>query len=258
MALLDDEEYEVPLRDQRYFGAGIRKRRVKFVPSSTPLQSTSLPTNSEGSAADDYLAIVLGKQPAGDTTCSAQANDAEAPHRITGPNDLRSERKGDNERHFNNDSPRLCEICARPVIATERSISHESSIAHQLCLQHSHPPSHLDRSRKGLAVLRDHGWDPDSRKGLGADGEGIMYPIRAVENPQKAGLGAKPLPIDAREKRVKLDAGKVKRMDQDGKKQAQKLRSAFYMSDDVLKYLGEDGAFEEGPVAGHGRRKRRR
>ncbi|KAK6436573.1 hypothetical protein LTR95_007235 [Oleoguttula sp. CCFEE 5521] len=246
MAVLDDEEYEVPLRDQRYFGAGIRKRKV------------NLPTTTEGSAADRYLTIVLGKKPTGDATWSTQAQNGKVSDQITGGAGLKSGTKGDDERHFNNDSPTLCEICARPVVDTEKSMAHESSIAHQLCLQHSHPPSHLDRSRKGLAVLRDHGWDPDSRRGLGADGEGIMYPIRAVENPQKAGLGAKLLPVESREKRAPLDAGKVRQMDQDGKTQAQKLRTAFYASDDVLKYLGEDAGLPEQPVAIQGRRRRKK
>nr|OQO02075.1 hypothetical protein B0A51_18125 [Rachicladosporium sp. CCFEE 5018] len=258
MALLDDEEYDVPLRDQRYFGAGIRKRKVKFVPSSTPLQSTSLPTNHEGSAADRYLAIVLGKKPAGDTAKDTHCEDAEVPAQTMGGHEQTSTTKDDDERQFNNDSPTLCEICARPVTNAEQSIAHESSIAHQLCLQHSHPPSHLDRSRKGLAVLRDHGWDPDSRRGLGAEGEGIMYPIRVVENPQKAGLGARLLPVEIREKRAPLDAGKVRQMDQDGKRQAQRLRTAFYMSEDVLKYLGEDAGIDQKPLTGKGRRKRRK
>jgi hypothetical protein len=38
---------------------------------------------------------------------------------------------------------------------------------------------------------------------------------------------------------VKLDAGKVRRLKQEGKKKAERLRNSFYMSDDVQKYLGE-------------------
>jgi hypothetical protein len=97
----------------------------------------------------------------------------------------------------------------------------------------------VDRERKGLAVLQEYGWDPDSRLGLGAKGEGILQPIKAVDNPHKAGVGAKLAPAKVQEKPVKLDAGKVRRLEQEGKNKAERLRNSFYMSDDVQKYLGE-------------------
>ena len=52
-------------------------------------------------------------------------------------------------------------------------------------------------------------------------------------------MGAKLVPLPEKEKPVKLDAGKVRLMEQEGKKKAEKLRNSFYMSDDVQKYLGE-------------------
>ena len=39
MADSDEDYYEVPLRDQRYFGAGIKRRRVNFVPATTSLDT---------------------------------------------------------------------------------------------------------------------------------------------------------------------------------------------------------------------------
>lgn len=62
MANMDDDEYEIPLRDQRYFGAGIKRKRIQFVSStSQEAASTSLPTTPSTSAADRYLSIVLKK-----------------------------------------------------------------------------------------------------------------------------------------------------------------------------------------------------
>lgn len=132
-----------------------------------------------------------------------------------------------------------CDLCDRSIAANVSRAAHERSIAHQISLQHSFPPSHVDRERKGLAVLQDHGWDPDSRLGLGAKGEGILQPIKAVDNPHKAGVGARLAPANVKEKPMKLDAGKVRRLEQEGKKKAERLRNSFYMSDDVQKYLGE-------------------
>ncbi len=54
----DDDVYEIPLQDQRVFGAGIKRKRVKFVPSTTP--TTSVPTGpSISSIGDAYLKMVL-------------------------------------------------------------------------------------------------------------------------------------------------------------------------------------------------------
>ncbi|TKA74355.1 hypothetical protein B0A55_05523, partial [Friedmanniomyces simplex] len=134
-----------------------------------------------------------------------------------------------------------CEICHRPLMKTDTAAStHETSIAHQICLQHSHPPSHIDRTRRGLAVLEGQGWSPDSRLGLGAEGEGRLHPVKAVENPKRAGLGARFEKVKAVEKPVKLDAGKVMLLEMEGKKKAESLRNAFYRSEEVETYLGQE------------------
>lgn len=58
-----------------------------------------------------------------------------------------------------------------------------------MALPHSHPPSSLDRARTGLAILQSQGWDPDSCPGLGANGQGILDPVRAVEVVDREGIG---------------------------------------------------------------------
>ena len=240
----DDDEYEIPLRDQRYFGAGLKRKRVRFVPSTEqtqPIGSASLPTTPRASAADRYLAIVLGQSNTAERASSAPA----AQQVIVEPSKAKELHTSNEDANLEEIKPlddavvHYCDLCHRNISANITRAAHESSIAHQISLQHSYPPSHVDRERKGLAVLQGHGWDPDSRLGLGAKGEGRLQPVKAVDNPYKAGVGARLAPATVKEKPVTLDAGKVRRLEQEGKKKAERLRNSFYMSDDVQKYLGE-------------------
>lgn len=236
MARLEDDEYEIPLLDQRYFGAGIKRKRVQFVPAiSTQAQVSNLPITPASSAASRYLDIVLkSKQPVETNATTPSAERQDAP-----------EGQEDAIERSPSAVPAVCEICNREIASGERLGTHDSSITHQICLQHSHPPSHVDRRRKGLQVLSSHGWDPDSRLGLGAAGEGILHPIKAIENPEKAGLGLRPEDIAkkiVKEKPVKHDAGKVRAMEAEKKRRGEKLRDAFYRSEDVERYLGDGGA----------------
>jgi hypothetical protein len=238
----DDDEYEIPLRDQRYFGAGLKRKRVRFVPSTEQadqIGSTSLSaTPKASSAADRYLSIVLGQ-----SNTAERASSAPAPEHVTlAPAQTKESKKAsilEDTKPLDVTAGLYCDLCRRSIAANVTRAAHEGSIAHQISLQHSYPPSHVDRDRKGLAVLQDHGWDPDSRLGLGAKGEGILQPIKAVDNPNKAGVGARLAPARVKEKPVKLDAGKVRRLAEEGKKKAERLRNSFYMSDDVQKYLGD-------------------
>ncbi|KAF4985972.1 hypothetical protein F66182_16872 [Fusarium sp. NRRL 66182] len=133
---------------------------------------------------------------------------------------------------------------------TTKHIPHEASMVHQICLQHSHPPSHLDRTRHGLRYLASYGWDPDSRVGLGAEGRtGILQPIKPKAKTSTSGLGLrkedeeaiaarKGLRIQQREERQKLNAKQVRLAHLADKKKGEKLRELFYASDDIQRYLG--------------------
>jgi len=223
---INDDEYEVPLRDQRYFGSGLKRKRVKFVPSvSTTESAQSARPAPSISVADRYRAAVLKK---------AVADVSEdATQRIERGQGLAAADPSTNE------SDTACEICHRSIKSNDSTVAHHSSIAHQICLKHSHPPSHLDRRRKGLALLESQGWDPDSRQGLGSRRDGMRYPIKVTENPKRVGLGMRLAPPKAVEKAAKLDAGKVRMMEKEGKKKADRLREFFYSSEDVIRYLGE-------------------
>ncbi|KAK1522163.1 G-patch domain-containing protein [Colletotrichum costaricense] len=230
----DDEDYEeeedVPLQHRRPFGAGISRKPIQFVKASDPNLSTTQAANktkSGASVGDFYLSLVLGDK---------KQAEAEKPSPAAGqvcavcelPVD-----KDDGVREVGNDNN-------KPT--TSRQKQHESSIAHQVCLTHSHPPSALDRSRMGLTYLSSHGWDPDSRKGLGAEEQGMQYPLKTRPKEDKYGLGLKiPKGIQGRIEKKKpqmLDAKQCRKKADEDKRKAERLREMFYASEDIDKYLG--------------------
>ena len=255
----DDDTYEIPLQDQRVFGAGIKRKRVKFVPS-TP--SVAPPPNKRPatSVSDFYLKLVLPDEQVSATEVSTSTTSLPS-------SSSKGLRPTDNSAALPLEpaKPQVCEICNLPPLDKELLVPfqeddssscmtgtldqrlppkprpHEASLVHQVCLTHSHPPSHLDRNRKGLAYLSSYGWDPDSRLGLGASGQGIQYPIKTKPKDDKLGIGVV-LPKEAdrrrKEKTEKLDAGKVRKLNEKDRKKAERLREMFYRNDDVERYLG--------------------
>jgi hypothetical protein len=247
----DDDTYEIPLQDQRVFGAGIKRKKVKFVPSSSSANAPALSNTPSKSISALYLSLVLPN----DAT-SAEESAQTTPDSITISTSL---------AHTPTTSEsQICEICrlplsSLPIVATSDNDTdttlptpselnplpatnarpHEASITHQVCLAHSHPPSHLDRSRKGLAYLSSYGWDPDSRLGLGAEGQGIAFPIKSKPKDDKLGIGVV-VPKTAgkrKEKPEKLHAGRVRKAYEKDRKMGERLREMFYMNDDVERHL---------------------
>lgn len=226
----EDEDYYIPLEDQRVFGAGIKRKRIAFVPATTTestVPSTAPSTSNSNSIADRYLSLVLSKPT--DLSTLPAAYPAPTTPAPTEP------------------AP-LCTICAQPLSPT-----HETTLAHQVCLEHSHPPSHLDRSRAGLRYLNSYGWDPDARTGLGANADGRRFPIKPIPKHDTVGLREKE-DVEALAARVKvrkaenktgvvkkLGAKEVRRKDDEMRKKAERLRGMFYQNDEVDKYLGEGG-----------------
>ena len=219
-----EEEYFVPLQDQRVFGAGIKRKRVQFVPSSTKnegINTTQGAPSADGALVNRYLSIVMPK-------VQTTLEEEEASH-TSGLEDTYDE---------SGEEAPVCEVCSLPLSIRERS--HESSIAHQACMPHSHPPSHLDRKRKGLKYLSSYGWDPDSRLGLGAEGHGIRVPIKPKEKNDNAGVGIKvSKSVSAPKKMAKFSAKQARLKAVEDEKKTRKLREKFYMNDDVARHLGE-------------------
>ncbi|KAI1337408.1 hypothetical protein F5Y15DRAFT_390181 [Xylariaceae sp. FL0016] len=219
----DHDEYEIPLQDKRPYGSGLKRKRVVFVPASADDAETSQESTARQpstSVSDMYLSIVLPKKHSDTTATSAE-----------GP------------------TSQMCEICALPIYEASEVKStsqtgnrpHEASIAHQVCMTHSHPPSALDRSRMGLGVLQAQGWDPDSRTGLGAARQGIQHPIKAKAKNNTLGIGVqvpKELPKKEQKKPQTLDAKKARKMAAEEKKRAERLREQMFGNADVERYLG--------------------
>lgn len=257
----EDEDYFLPPEQQHPFSSGIRRKRVQFVRSSD-LDTTTAPTPSSSSGtsiADKYLSIVMG-QPAASTSPSTPTQRAPSP-----PIRTHSAPPTQDTQDIIPPPPptgpapapaalEYCEVCNLPVsnatanATDQKPHPHEASLAHQICLTHSHPPSHLDRTRSGLRYLSTYGWDPDSRLGLGASGrEGIREPIKPRAKHGTAGLGTgldrdgDPLPPRPAPVKVqKLNAKQVRNKIVEDKKRAERMRKAFYQNDEVLKYLGKE------------------
>lgn len=277
-----DDEYFVPSADQRVFGAGIKRKRVAFVrPSSDATLTTTTSSNESEEAsspgsrvADQYFAIVMGKKKKEDEGADHPRDGTTAAESSAEPNKV-AESSSDS-KSSTEEVVRICEVCKVPFppeddtsateedddgdgsttstgksrARTRRATPHEASLVHQVCLEHVHPPSHLDRTRHGMRYLTSYGWDPDSRRGLGASGEGILYPIKAKPKHDTIGLGVDPEEIAAMEarrkqreeerakQRQKLNAKQVRQSYAADRKKAERLRELFYRNDDIEKYLG--------------------
>ena len=227
-----DEEYFLPLEDQRVFGAGIKRKRIAFVPSSAlePFSTTTTEASSTRSQ-DIYLSIIQKKRNGHVQYAKSRNLNTAASAKANQP---------------------LCPICHLPLPASDPGtstattsnavkVSHESSIAHQVCLTHSHPPSHLDREHVGLKYLSSYGWDPDSRQGLGAKGEGIRAPVKGRIKNDTSGLGVQPISGGTTQRLkqpvIRLNAKQVREQEAAAKKTEASLRAAFY-GKDLEQYLG--------------------
>lgn len=208
---------------QRFFGTGSKRKIVDFVAAAAPTQDLAPRTTPPTSAGDRYLGIVLTNP---------------APIEVPGCRRNATQQQLD---------PRgaLCEICGLSIDIPEdatstASANHESTIAHMVCLTHSHPPSHLDRSRQGLKYLSSYGWDPNSRAGLGPTGKGMKAPVKAKLKNDTVGLGVKmkgnKKTPDA--KVEKLDAKRLRKKDVEDRRKWERLQDLFYRNEDVEKYLG--------------------
>ncbi|TGJ83147.1 hypothetical protein E0Z10_g5633 [Xylaria hypoxylon] len=219
----NDDSEEVPLQHMRPFGSGLKRKRVIFVPASSGnLKSTeeSKPSEPSKSVSDIYLSIVMSKE-----TEEASTDGANTP------------------------APDICNICKLPVNKSSDVADtgkppnrpHQASIAHQVCIAHSHPPSAIDRSRMGLGILQAQGWNPDARTGLGALNQGISFPIKAKPKNNTLGLGVevpKDIASKKKEKPQMLNAKKIRKMAAEDKKHLEKLRHQFYGNSEVERYLG--------------------
>jgi hypothetical protein len=218
----DDDYDDIPLQHKRPFGAGLHKKPIAFVSASgggqlKSVDDASATTKPRPNVADLYLSMVLPE----DTQRASSA-----PPTINPPKASPS-------------PPDICPVCKLPIDTGNKS-THAQSFAHQVCLPHSQPPSALDRSRMGLAYLSTYGWDPDARKGLGAEQQGIQYPVKAKVKDDNLGIGMKVpkgLPPPKKKEQL-LDAKKARKMAAEEKKRAERIRRELFGDGRLEKYLG--------------------
>jgi hypothetical protein len=231
---MSDEMYSPQEETRIASGAGIKRRRIEFVRANVETESNDTQVLSHPiiSAGDRYLSIVLKS---GGSTKELETTDTKIPG-------VSSE---SHTKQVPVPKAVLCDICKLPRSVPDddtatSAIPHEASIAHLVCTKHSYPPSHLDRNRQGLKYLSSYGWDPDSRLGLGAAGEGIRAPIKAKAKNDTVGLGVKLKDFKhLQQKKVEsLNAKQAKRKDSEDRKRRERLQEIFYRNSDVEKYLG--------------------
>ncbi|KAI9873892.1 MAG: hypothetical protein M1830_010428, partial [Pleopsidium flavum] len=95
----DEDEFFVPLQNQRVFGAGIKRKRVHFIPSATDDPTDPSELSKPGKAGDRYLSIVLP------TTRPDPGQNPSTGHMIEMA-DLRT--TSTNDGH-------LCQLCNLPI-----------------------------------------------------------------------------------------------------------------------------------------------
>lgn len=211
----DADVSTAPFTSHQAYGRGLWKNPIAFVPAAPAVPSTPSNTIDGQSIAQKYLAIMF-------------PNGQPIPEPDTYP---------------------LCGICGTPVKESDHRI-HFISSAHQAALPRTPIPSAIDRTRMGLKYMQTYGWDVDARMGLGANGEGMLFPLVPKEKRDKLGLGVD-RKAEERSKRlgngvgvtrkgeVKLDAGKVQKLAKAEKRKHEKLQRMFYGNDEVEMYLGQ-------------------
>jgi hypothetical protein len=213
-----DDDDDVPLHHKKPFGSGLKRKKVEFVRATGSDNGTAYSSTPQAASAigDLYASIVLG---------DGEGRSVSAPATTRASPSL---------------EPATCPVCSLPV--TTSIEEHEASLAHQVNMPHAHPPSALDRSRMGLRALKSQGWDPDARRGLGREGEGVRYPIKTKAKDDTLGIGAAELV--AREKSEpkeppprKLTSKELKVAVAKEKQKAERLQAEIYGRVDVESYL---------------------
>jgi len=211
-----DEEHDVPLHHKRPFGAGIRRKEIKFVRAADPDAGLSTATTSTATDLGDlYASVVLNSNP-----------------------ENKEAKKSEEEKQ-------ICPDCGLDISSTTQP--HEAALAHQVSLRHSQPPSALDRSRMGVRTLTSQGWDLDAHQGLGRENDGMRYPIKVANKKDNLGIGATiPKPKEKTKEHLSypLNKKELKKHRADQKRRHEQLQREIFGRVDVEAYLrgnGNDG-----------------
>ncbi|QPH17996.1 hypothetical protein C2857_002945 [Epichloe festucae Fl1] len=218
----DDDDDNIPLHHKKPFGAGLKRKRVEFVRATETDNGIAASTQASPNSAvgDLYASIVLG----GDErpkSASAPATRLGTPRAESSTMDAKTS---------------ICAVCSLSITTSAKE--HEASVAHQVNMPHAHPPSALDRSRMGLRALESLGWDPDARRGLGRQGEGVRYPIKVKAKDDTLGIGATVAEkVKQEEPPRKLTGKELKAAMARDKQRAERLQAEIYGRVDVESYI---------------------
>ncbi|EPS36119.1 hypothetical protein H072_10505 [Dactylellina haptotyla CBS 200.50] len=102
-------------------------------------------------------------------------------------------------------SAALDEICPTCKARVTDWNSHVRTTAHMASEEHSKTPHHLNRQSEGYKHMVKLGWDPDGDKGLGIEGQGIRFPVKATAKKNNLGVGAG----QSKSKSIRDNAGSV-------------------------------------------------
>ena len=158
----------------------------------------------------------------------------------------------------------ICDVCGEPKKPTADDIPHELSWSHQLALPREKPKGSNDRIRFGFRQLEKHGYDPEERPGLGAQGQGITKPLALAPKRDKLGLGHSAsvkqsvealqlhknarTPAEAQAKVHKpMNAKECKKQYEEEKRKAEKIRNLFYSDDheELFNMIGATKSFKD-------------
>lgn len=245
--LNEDGASNTPLHRLPGFGTGLHRQRVAFVRAGeAPPAKGSPPAGSlpGGDVSDLYLSIVMGEAKKTETT--TQKTIEKTVEAVV-------------ETATTSSTP-ACDICSLPLTTASSAAAHhhETCLVHQVALDHSKPPSALDRGRFGLTIMSAQGWDPDSGRGLGADQQGMAYPIEAKLRPDRQALGSQPATTTSSSSSSKRPSGtsastpapsrnrqysrkQLRHIEEDRRRRHDRLREQIMGNKDLDKYLRPQG-----------------
>ncbi|CAK7238995.1 MAG: hypothetical protein STHCBS139747_000416 [Sporothrix thermara] len=250
-ALNEDGASDTPLHRLPGFGTGLHRQRVAFVKAGEAPPSKAAPAGSlpGGAVSDLYLSIVMGQSAAKTTVTTTTTMSTTTTTTTTTAADTSVEETV------------ACEVCRLPIAASASSSTaahhHETCLVHQVSLGHSKPPSSLNRSRFGLAIMSAQGWDPDSGRGLGVDQQGMPYPLEARLRPERQALGNPPSRSSTGTgsktsqganrgpaRNTKPTRKQLRAMEKDRRRRHDRLQEQIMGSRDLDKYLRPQGEEE--------------
>ncbi|KAF3924060.1 hypothetical protein ABW21_db0208158 [Orbilia brochopaga] len=134
-------------------------------------------------------------------------------------------------------SAAMSEVCSTCKARVTDWKAHVRTTVHMASEEHSKPPHHLNRQSEGYKHMVKMGWDPDASKGLGAEGQGIRFPVKSTMKKDNLGVGAK-APKSIRDTAEDVSDSNAKRQRLLSAKEMQRLEKAERAAkQDLHRYL---------------------